>query len=892
MKRLLALVCSIFVSTGLLATHNRAGEITYRWITGLTYEATISTYTRDSAPADRCELEISWGDGSTSILKRSNGFSSPGNPNPCLSVGAQPGQPIGNDVRLNIYNGTHTFSSSGPYTLSFEDPNRNAGVNNIIQSISVPFYVESQLIISPGIGGNSSPILDNPPIDDGCLNQRFEHNAGAFDADGDSLAYRLVPCRTTGGAFIPTTYDPLYVQDSVIINPITGDLIWDAPRSPGQFNFAFEISEWRKDGNGKFVKIGYVVRDMQVSIDQCQEINRPPVIPEVGPFCVEAGQVLNFTIQATDPDNDPVALRAYGGPYLVTNPASPLITIGSNPVFGTFNWDTKCSHVRKQPYYLTIEAKDNPSGRSTNLPQLVSLSTIEIRVVSPAPLNPSAQSVDDVINLNWDPSICQQANAYKIYRRESTYGFVPSDCETGVPDYTGYKIIDTLDGLNNVTYIDSNDLVRGVEYCYMVVSCFPDGSESYASVEFCTALSLTMPMMTNADVLATDSFAGSVFVSWIYPPILDSGLFPPPYSFKLYRAAGLAGNSFLEVYNGSDTSFTDVNLNTISSAYNYKVEMFSGISNNLLGEANAAASPFISIDPGDGSNTISVGENTPWRNDSYVIFRETPSGSGNFVAIDTTFRPSYRDTGLVNGEVYCYRVLTSGSYTASDSLPEPLLNNSQELCSAPVDTSSPCAPNLSGEFYCEQDSLYLEWDYPLDSSCSQDVVGYRLYYKPTVEDEFTLYGFFSATDDNFLSITEPPVIGCYAVSAVDDANNDVNGIANESDLSIIICADPCPDIRFPNVFTPNSDGTNDFFTAVDYRNIGDLFIQVFNRWGVMVYETNNAQEFLEVGWDGRDMNSGEPCSEGVYYYVCRFTPETLGTPAPQQVKGFLHLFTQ
>lgn len=875
-----------------MATHNRAGEITYRWITGLTYEVTITTYTRDSAPADRCELEINWGDGTSNILKRINGVSSPGNPNPCQSVGAQPGQPIGNDVRMNVYRGTHTYLSSGSYVLSFEDPNRNAGVNNIIQSISVPFYVESLIVIGPGIAGNSSPELTNPPIDDGCLNQRFEHNAGAFDIDGDSLSYRLVPCRTTGGAFITTTYDPAYVQDSVEIDPLTGDLIWDAPRNAGQFNFAFEITEWRKNGSGKFVRIGYVVRDMQVNIDQCPQINRPPQIPEVGPFCVEAGQNLNFTIQATDPDNDPVALRAFGGPYQVPNPAAPLSTIGSNPVFGTFSWDTRCIHVRKQPYYLTIEAKDNPAGRSTNLPQLVSLSTVEIRVVAPAPRNPQAIADGDVVNLSWDPSICPGANAYKIYRRESSYGFVPSNCETGVPAYTGYQVIDTVDGVNNVNYTDSINLKRGVEYCYMVVACFPDGSESYASIEFCSSLSLTMPMMTNADVLTTDSVNGSIDVTWIYPPVLDSNLFPPPYSFSLYRADGLDGTNFTQIYNGSDTSFTDQNLNTAVQAYRYKVEMFSGSAGDLLGEADAASSPFLAITPGDGSNLLVVNENTPWRNTEYVIFREEPTGSGNFAVRDTSFDSTYRDTGLTNGTDYCYKVLTLGAYTASDSLPAPLLNNSQIACSAPVDTSSPCAPELFGEFYCERDSLYLEWNYPADSNCNQDVVEYRLYYKASEEDQFTFYSSFTAGSNNFFSITEPPVIGCYAITAVDDANNDVNGMANESDFSKVICAEPCPDISFPNVFTPNADGSNDFFTAVEYRNIGDLFIQIFNRWGVLVYETNSAEEFLEVGWDGRDMNSGEPCSPGVYYYNCRYTPETLGAPNPEEVKGFLHLFAE
>ena len=891
MRKLLLIFLGIMTSGSLLATHNRAGEITYRWLTGLTYEVTITTYTRESAPAYRCELEIEWGDGSTDILRRSNGLAGPGNPNPCPN--AQPGELIANDVRKNVYVGTHTYSTAGSYVISFEDPNRNAGVNNIVNSVSVPFYVESLILISPGIGGNSSPVLTNPPIDDGCVNEVFEHNAGAFDAEGDSLSYRLVPCRTSGGAFIPTIYDPQFVQDSVTIDPITGDLRWDVPRSQGQFNFAFEIAEWRKDGNGNFVRIGYVVRDMQVNIESCPARNKPPVLPDVGPFCVEAGQTLEFTVQATDPDNDPIELRAFGGPYQVSAPADPLSTIGSNPAFGTFKWNTRCSHVRKQPYFLTLEAKDNPAGRSANLPRLVSLSTVEITVVAPAPENPQAQAVENAINLSWDTSICQGANAYKIYRREGTYGFVPSECETGVPEYTGYEILDTVDGINNVTYSDGQDLKRGLEYCYMVVACFPDGSESYASVEFCSSLPLTKPMMVKADVLTTDENTGSVEAAWIYPPELDSVLFPPPYSFRLLRADGLDGSNFTEVYNGNDTSFIDDNLNTTQQAYRYKVELYSNGGNTLQGEADPAATPFLSISPSDGTNILNVSENVPWINSRYEVYREDPAGSGNFNLIDTSFSASYRDEGLENGTEYCYRVLTLGRYTASDSLPEPLMNNTQEVCSVPIDTSSPCAPELTGEYFCEVDSLYLEWNYPLDTNCNQDVVEYIIYYKESEDDEFNnIVASFPASGNNFISITEPPVIGCYAVTAVDDADNDPNGVANESRFSRVICTEPCPDISFPNVFTPNSDGSNDFFTAIDFRNIGDLKIQIYNRWGVLVYETNNAQQFLTEGWDGRDRNTGELCSAGVYFYVCQFTPESLGTPVPREISGFLHLFRE
>ena len=51
-----------FLLFSLHATHQRAGEITYKHISGLTYEFKLVTYTYTPSPADRPELEIVWGD--------------------------------------------------------------------------------------------------------------------------------------------------------------------------------------------------------------------------------------------------------------------------------------------------------------------------------------------------------------------------------------------------------------------------------------------------------------------------------------------------------------------------------------------------------------------------------------------------------------------------------------------------------------------------------------------------------------------------------------------------------------------------------------------------------------------------------------------------------------
>lgn len=890
MKKFLLLSTLFFLSLSCFGTHNRAGEITYRWLGGNTYEVTISTYTKNSVPADRCELTIDWGDTTTESLPRSNGPSGSACPS-----NARIGQLIGggSDIRLNIYKGIHTYQASGIYIVSFEDPNRNLGIANIIQSVNVPFYVQTEIVVSSTLGGNNSPQLLNPPIDDGCTRKIFKHNPGAFDIDGDSLSYQLVLSRGSEGIQIPTIYDPSFVTDSIKIDALTGDLIWDLPQQIGQFNFAIQINEWRKDPvSGNPTRIGYITRDLQIDIKGCG--NNPPVISPVGPFCIEAGQILTFNVTADDPDGDPVSLTAFGGPFTVTNPAQPINTNGPSPRTATFVWQTECNHIRKQPYYVTFEAEDTPSQFGEQA--LVDLYTTEITVVAPSPKNPIAIAAINNISLSWDPSICTQAIGYRIYRREDSFGFIPGDCETGVPEYTGYKFLAQTNGLNSVSYSDNFDLKKGVRYCYMVYAFFEDESESYASFEFCASLPLTDPLITNVDVLSTNVNTGSVSINWIHPPELDSALNPPPYSYKIYRALGLDGSVFTELQSLTDTFYLDANLNTEDTSYRYKIEMFSGINLDLVGDSDPASSVYLEIEARDESIFLEFTHNTPWLNYHHIISRESPTGSGNFVIIDTVNTEEYLDENLLNGDTYCYKVLTVGEYTAGgNSIPKPLFNNSQINCASPIDTSAPCPPILVSTFYCEKDSLVLDWLIPPDPNCANDVKFYNVYYKENESESFPATPILqfnsNQTSHTLIAVNDGrPIVGCYAISAVDDADQDPSGEANESLLSNFICVQACPLIVFPNMFSPNGDDLNDFFTAVKFKDIKELRISVRNRWGIEVYQTNNGNEFLTVGWDGKDLLTGQDCSEGVYYYVCQYSPLSITETKERVVNGFVHLF--
>jgi gliding motility-associated-like protein len=71
------------------------------------------------------------------------------------------------------------------------------------------------------------------------------------------------------------------------------------------------------------------------------------------------------------------------------------------------------------------------------------------------------------------------------------------------------------------------------------------------------------------------------------------------------------------------------------------------------------------------------------------------------------------------------------------------------------------------------------------------------------------------------------------------------GANSTSSLSNIAETYPKPLFYIPSAFTPNGDGLNDSF-GVKAEGIGLFKLQIFNRWGELVFESDDIYEF----WDG------------------------------------------
>ena len=861
----LILISLCLLPAMLFATHNRAGQITFKLISGYTYEVTVTTFTYKLSAANRDQLLVDWGDNSASVVN----IDDPGHVE------------LPNNYLYNRYTSRHTFPGPGIYQILMQDPNRNYGIKNIPNSVDVIFSIKTTLIISPEIGNNNAPLLLNFPIDKAALGHIFIHNPSAYDPDGDSLSYKLTVCTGQDGKPIADYTLPSY-SDTLYVDPIVGDLVWYTPVDTGKYNVAMNIEEWRYG-----VKIGNITRDMQINVYETD--NNPPVNPPLTNFCVEAGTLIEFQVTTTDADNDLVKQAMTGGPFVVNSSPATFTKVAGGFGFSTstFKWQTNFSHIRKQPWQVTLKAEDVNNDIS-----LIDIDNFTIRVLAPAPKNLVSSATNTEINLTWQQSDCGAVAGYYIYRREGSYGFSPDSCEPGVPAYTGFTRIAIINGKIDTAYTDDNNgqgLVQGIEYCYMVTAYYIDGSESFASDETCNSLVPGFPAMLNVSVTNINAVSGSIFVAWSKPRNFDVGSAPGPYVFRIYRSLTPNPADFvlidsIQPAGLNDTTFVDSPINTVDFPYYYTVKMFNNTPGNRFemrpGESETASSLYIEITPDDNQLTLNIRKKAPWINDQYVISRRYDALA--YDSLTTVNDYKFIDTGLKNGVTYYYQVKSIG-WRPIDGVIFNNSNMSHENYGTPADNTPPCPPVLYVESKCDSSTNILTWTNP-NKTCANDVIRYKIYYAPDNGSLDSLISLSPASDTIFYHRIDEGIMlaGCYAVSAIDS-------VGNESLLSNVFCVDNCPLYSLPNVFTPNDDGINDKFLSYNLNNVVQkVDMKIFNRYGQLVKEITDPA----ISWDGTYRDTGNKLATGVYYYVCDVYEPRISGIEIRTLVGFVHLYAE
>ena len=864
------------------------------------------------------------------------------------------GPPLPSNVKYAEFEIEHTYDAPGIYIVSYKEPNRNEGVLNMDASVTTTFYLETKFIIDPFIGENTSPELAIDPIDRACPGVAFFHNPGASDPDEqDRLSYSMKIPFSDRNRPVINYRDPdninFYTNHGqgneagtgtpvFNINEETGTITWDAPGRVGEYNIAFHIIEHREI-NGIWREIGYVRRDMQILVEDCD--NERPTLELPPDTCVIAGTTLIVPIVGQDPDGDPVKIEAFSPVFGFTPPASISPDPKNQDVFvpvpavTMFEWQTECNYVKDQPYFVVFKITDNPPLG----PRLATFETWSIKVVGDKPRwdTYTKDNANRSVNLQWEDYYCQNAVSMQIWRKVDGSDFEPDNCQTGMPSFLGYELVGTVPitpGDPN-SFTDTNNglgLDIGPKYCYRLVAVFPEetGALSLVSDDICVdPFELVTPVVTNVDVAITSGSNGEVIVRWMPP--LENPTFPSdhPFRYELWRGVGPSGDSVLIQSNLTDTTFIDSNLDTEGTIYNYTVHAYSN-TDVYVGASSQASTVRLEAASELREIELTWSADVPWSNSvtsyTHKIYRgdEGSSSIDDLVLIDEVTVSAegfvYEDRGQWNNEPlvadreYCYMVETYGSY-GNELIPAPLINRSQIICALPGDDEAPCKPEppvleqprdcsldgvTSGD--CAGASSYinkLRWTKD-ESECGRDISYYIVYFSNSINGDFRELARLAPNVTEFDDILSRSYKRCYKIAAVDRSGN-------VSEMSESFCVDNCPYYELPSVFTPNRDGCNDLFRAYNNESFGEdggstpcsptislenqrkcarfveeVVFRVFNRWGREVYS------YTGVSGASSDAalnpilinwdgrsNEGVELATGVYYYVAEVTFDSI-----------------
>jgi len=86
-------------------------------------------------------------------------------------------------------------------------------------------------------------------------------------------------------------------------------------------------------------------------------------------------------------------------------------------------------------------------------------------------------------------------------------------------------------------------------------------------------------------------------------------------------------------------------------------------------------------------------------------------------------------------------------------------------------------------------------------------------------------------------------------------------------------------IKLPNTFSPNGDGYNDFYVITGIQGYPDSQLDIFNRWGNLVY----SKKGYTNDWNGLS-NNGNELPDGTYFIVVDLNME-----GKENVKGSIDI---
>ena len=387
----------------------------------------------------------------------------------------------------------------------------------------------------------------------------------------------------------------------------------------------------------------------------------------------------------------------------------------------------------------------------------------------------------------------------------------------------------------------------GISGPYSSPSGFPNGSINIANVPNSTPpLPITISSVNN--LLNSQYYIDN---QTTFPQTISCNGFTTSFTATAVVQCGEIYHIRLALADGSDANLDSwVFLEAGSFSSNGSVSVSSGIANSdtLLYEGCNAA--YFTFDRPDASNDFTV----------YFDVGGTATPSLDYPAIsDSLVIPA----GQFSDTLFIYPNLD----TISESTETVILNVIYERCSGNFDTAT------ANIYISDYPQLYLSLPDSLNI-CSQ------LFESAMIQSEWgggiepkSLTWSNGATQDSI--IVSPDSTQYFTLQISDGCNQEIR------DSTLVW--NQCP-IENINVFTPNNDGVNDFFSPINLDDYPNPSVQIYNRWGNLVYENEDYQN----DWTGTHYKSGDKLKEGVYFYIV--DPESKKyNYSSTFINGYVHL---
>ncbi len=227
------------------------------------------------------------------------------------------------------------------------------------------------------------------------------------------------------------------------------------------------------------------------------------------------------------------------------------------------------------------------------------------------------------------------------------------------------------------------------------------------------------------------------------------------------------------------------------------------------------------------------------------------SGGGSICADGSTVQINFSYDGLIPWDLQYFNetdtFIQSNIQTSNYSFLTSIAGN-YEIFS--VYDYNNCLSNISGQVSVQVNQMpqavFTTDEYTI-------YIGDTLYLE--LGDNYSLYQWYDINND---SIGNNSILSVYQAGEYYVYVEDQNGC---SDISNVVNVNEVPrtELYVPNSFTPNADMHNELFVVYG-ENIKTYSIKIFDRWGDLLFESEDIQKH----WDGYFM--GEKVEQGKYLY--------------------------